>query len=282
MKKDNFTKTTPNAESDIYTSYLGNTPAIPQLTESTKDRLPATSFKENIKNSKGDGRIIAIDCPHDFSFEKSRIKAIEHTSLFSSLTMIGQTNKFDIRFKNKTPVGKSKEKLVNVLKSLCIVFTLVGTANVIVVFFSIIFLSISNVAISEFVLYFFFEVCSAVVFIIISIKGSNVENFTLSALNKYSKIVIINLILFFVILICMVLKENPKRSFEKAMSLRAEKNTFDENMEAIVGIVILCLLLSMIYKLIGFILYVILSLLYRRKMMGEAAQELKVLKNPTK
>lgn len=279
-------KTIPNAESDTYSFALKDSSAIPQLTENSKGKLVKCELKEETKDLIGDGPINGLDCGSDFSFEKSRIKAIENTSLFASLTTNSQTNKLteviNTAFKRKNYIEETKGKLVNVLKSLCIIFTLIGTGNILVIFFGMIFLSISNIPLANFVFYFSFEICSVIVFIIVSINGSNVDRFTLPALNKYLKITIIYATILMSILLYIVIKENPKTLFRKAVNWGEANNSQDDNIRSIVCIVIICIMFSILYKVIALIIYTVICCMYKKKMTDEITQELKILKDTDK
>lgn len=279
-------KTIPNSESDTYSFALKDSSVIPQLTENSKGKLVKCETKEETKDLTGDGQIKGLECGSDFSFEKSRIKAIENSLLFASLTTNNQTNKLteviNTAFRRKNYIEEAKGKLINVLKTLCIVFILAATGNILVVFFGMIFLSISNIPLANFVFYFSFEVCSVVIFIVISINGSNVDHFTLPALNKYSKIMIIYAITLMGVVLYVIIKENPTTIVKQAVNLGKTNNSQEDNTRSIVCIVIMCIIFSILYKVTALIAYIVICCLYKRKMTDEIAQELKVLRDVDK
>ena len=277
-------KTVPNA--DIKTP--NNNCRTIEVKEVVLEDVPPIGKSEEKKTVPG--LITSLDCSVEFSFEKERIKAIENTQLFASVNTINNdcflsSNKIkELLYNNKVAMDEfekncrdSKERIMNILKLLCIIFTLFATMNIIAVFFGMLFLSIANLPLANFIIWLCIELVTAILFVILSIQGSNINQYSNHAFEKYFKYLIIFCIFLIVLMIIIELNKDIKDVFKCGMSWGNENNEYNDNVLAMKCIMLLCVFCSLMYKTITLIVYIVLCMLIRRKIMNESKSELKVL-----
>lgn len=253
--------------------------------ESPEVKTEKISFTKIMKSDKfvgSDGQVNNIDCTEDFSFEKSRIKAIEHTQLFASLstTPINQDNVLcnqslhNMLFEKqlgidaeKDKLKKSKEMVTRILKIVSIVLTLFSTANVIGAFFGILYLSISNIPISDFVAWLSLEIVITIIFMYISIKGSNASDFAFLYVNSYLKWLLIYGICLIVVLVVICIQKNLTSAIACSMNISKPGIEYSDYIASILCIVLVSMFFSTLYKLAIIIIYVILSAILRKILM---------------
>ena len=260
-------KTKPENESNTYSFCIRSDKDIPNLTEAIKVPWPEKITKDKFKETTADGQLIIIDSCPDFSFEKERMKAIENSQLFSSVNtgdqqVIINSDKIkelmNIAEERHNIVEKKKERIANGIKSLCIIFTLIGTANIIVEFFAMIILAITNIPLTGFLWSFIYEIFSTIIFIILCIKGSNIENFSVSAINTYLKFSILYLLILGIVTTLIELKENTITTIRKAMEWGNTGNSYEAYINTMNSIMLLCVIGSTLYKFIGIFISCIL------------------------
>jgi len=250
----------------------------PNLTE----QFPYTGIiKAPIKDDNTEGKITNIENSVDFTFEKQRIKALESSSLFLSIqtaqagqdSILTSSKATEIICKNKQivtigqEIRKLKDFYANLMKIMCIVLTLFASVNIIVAFFAILFLSISSISVGNFMVWILLEITISIIFIIISIKGTNSNNFIKENINSFLKYLGVYLILLILLIIVIEIQKNTKDAIKCALNFNNTQNTEDINSQSMLCIMLLFMFFSCVYKLIATIIYFVLSFLLRRQLI---------------
>ena len=285
-------KTTPNVEIEKISVPVSRTDF-----DSTGLDQSVTEKNENIgdiklpvKREYMEDKVSKIDCHVEFSFEKERIKALENTEFFASLntltvnpdTVMTQNRIKEIIFntlamkgKEQNDTKKSKDAIGRIIKNTCIVFILFATGDIIATLFGLLFVSVSNMLNGDFTLWLILEVLIAILFVIVSLKGTKACEFTLLDLVRYFKYLFITGVLLICFLVAILIQKNLEEGFECAMTLREPGTTYEEYVEAALCVVLICLAFATMYKILIIAAYSILSVLLWRqlKIVEEAEQQ---------
>jgi hypothetical protein len=233
------------------------------------------------ESSKGDGAVVSIDCSGEFSFEKERIRAIEHTQFFASLNtatlsqepVILSSKMAAVVLRRQLATDDEREKcrhnkdcLAGVLKVVAVVLTLVATTNVICAFFTILFLSISSMPISEYILWLSIEIIMTIFLMYISIKGSNAAHFTIQLAINYLKWLLVYGIALVSVLVSVTLQGTLSETLHCALRWSESNSTHNERVHYMLCIVLLATFFSTLYKLIVTAIYAGISLGLRFKL----------------
>ncbi len=263
----------------------------PSSTEISKDlaspAIKATEKLSFLQFAKGklreeEGQIMSLDCTEEFSFEKERIRALEHSQLFQSLntsqanqesvlttTKIAELVRNNLALRQKLNADKQAKDFVGkILKVLSIVLALFSTANVIAAFFGILFLSISSMPIGNFMVWISAEIFVTICFLCLSLKGSGAAQFSLVSLSAYLKrvLVLFGALVGFFVALCA--QKTPRGAFECALGWNDPELTSKQSCEAMFCIVLICLTFSTLYKLLVVAVYISLAILLRRKLVS--------------
>lgn len=229
--------------------------------------------KSLTKESSRDGQLSNIECGSDFSFEKARIKAIEHTQLFASLNT-GNVSHDSILGVSKVPdmndlldnSKQSKGKITCILQTMGTILSLFAILNLIAVLFAMLFLSVSNMPLTKYLFLLLIEIIFTTGFFIISLKSSTAEKLSLQTLSKYLKFIIVYSILLFSLMIILMLQQSINEALESACTLRSS-NSHEDTTNAVYSIVLLSVFFSCFYKIIVMIVNIILCVLLKRLMV---------------
>ena len=267
--------------------------------ENVTEMLPYTKIVRSNFNrleAVDEGRISHIDCAMEFSFEKERIKAIEHTQLFASLNTasINQDsvlnsskttetiyNKQLLKVKATSELKEMKESVAKIIKTMSIVLTLIATVNIIGAFFAILFISLSSIPISGFIVWLSMEILVTIIFTCVSLKGSNASQFTSDAAVSFFKWLLSFLVMIIAFITVVSLQQSITSTFECALNWRNASNTQNESIESMKCVVMLALFFSSLYKLLVIIIYLILCVILRKRLIEFEAAEPESLASPS-
>ena len=243
-------------------------------TERETQKISFTQIKvlKNSELSKKDGHIQNVDCENTFTYEKERIKALEHTELYASLqssTIIAEPTLFASNFHPSLPFSMDSGSVPNcdtigkVQKIVSMIFMLYSIANFIGAFFAILFISISSLPIVKYLLWIVFEFGMTSVFIYVSIKGHNVtsKDFKNSGFHLCRVSVMIMILLGAVIGISFDF--GVRKMLECAMEWNKEGNSYEVNVEAMRCIIVATFFFSSLNKLVISTLYLALGVALR-------------------
>ena len=206
---------------------------IPNLSvEIVKAPSFVVACKDLSKESTKEEQLSGIECTPDFSFEKERIKALEHTQLFVSLnsTNVNQdavlcpSKVEEILYNNAITLkvwSTSKhlaERISNTMRILCTVISLFSTVGILAVILAILFSTISSFSRSTYMHWLISEICCTIIYMIFSLKGSSADQFSLQTLNRYFKYLIIYGILMFSLLVILMLQKSLGEILECAIN----------------------------------------------------------------
>jgi len=210
-----------------------------------------------------DGPIRDLDCTLDFTFEKNRIKAIENTELFASIstTAVGpDTQTFVLKQAEKSilEVSGHYEKIDSIcywLRNVAIGITLVTAVGIIGTFFAILFLSLNSVPIQDFVIWLSLESISCLAFMYISVKITGLNRMTINNIPYIFKFIIIYILAIIAVMI-VANKINP-------ISDAIQNNIPNENAEnkeikrqKIINIIMIIFFFSCLLKLLVAVGYI--------------------------
>jgi len=257
-------------------------------------KAPSITSKNDLtKENSKDGQLSDIDCTSDFSFEKARIKAIEHTQLFASLNTgnvsqdsMLKTSKTAEIFYNSTKniddlltiARQSKVRIINIIQTIGTILSLFAILNFISVLFAMLFLSVSNMPLTKYLFLFIIEIVFTSIFFAISLKSSTAEKFSFKELNIYFRLVIVYAILLFSIMIILMLHQSLNEAFKSAASWHSS-NTFEDKVEAMYSITLISIFFSCTYKLIISILNIVFCVLLKRTMTRISSLEEIIINN---
>ncbi len=288
-------KTSPNIDSgpsdlpshtEVPESHLGTEAKPTEPICFTK--IVKRKTQQQPENVQSDGRVASIDCNVEFSFEKERIKAIEHTQLFASLnttpvnqdtvlmsTKLAELVYNDLLHKGRTSALEiqSKENVARILKVLSVVLVLFSTINIIAAFFAILFLSISSMPVGKFIVWISLEIFVSICFMCVSLKGAGAAGFKLLALRVYFRRLVIffcALLVFFIVL-CAI--KPIAAALSCAVGWSDQNNTAEQGHDAMLCIVLACLFFTTLYKLLVTVAYVVLSVLLWRRLLAAGTGE---------
>ncbi len=204
-------KTTPNVPQEESPRKVP--PAVPQRTEAP-GKAELHTF-EGVHFSQS-GPVENLDCALDFSFEKSRVKAMERTELFASVSTSSVMPELTaVRQAEQTFAHEAQqfELLSYCLRTFAIITTLLCTLNMVATFFAVLLLALSNVPAENYMLWVGLEASSAVVFMFVSIKITGLNKVTVPNSQPYFKLCLI----YCIVLIGLILGVDQKRSFGGAV-----------------------------------------------------------------
>ncbi len=186
----------------------------------SEDRTEAVSFTKVKKLPSFDGPVGEIDCKLEFSFEKSRIKAIEHTELFASSMMSINPDAQLVAVKQAEQnialvarYGQQFDAVTYCLRTFAIIVTLFCTLDLIGTFFAVLLLCLSGVSFVEYIVWVSLETVSDVAFMYISVKITGLNRVTAAQSQPYFKLSLI----YCVALIGLIIGVDQRKSFGSAI-----------------------------------------------------------------
>lgn len=241
-----------------------------ETTREEKEDTERISYTKVVKKEKlENGEMKQIDFSSDFAFEKERVKAITNTQLFISLNTtlpnLVTPDKTGITFAgkeydfsdDKDAQKKRKEGLAKTIKTLSIIQAIYCALDILMAFSLILYISINNTPLGEFLLWLSMEIVLDILLLIISFKGSNASEFDLLYANSYLKWLLIFGICLIALIVGVVLQRNIQESLKCAIS----QNEYYQKLLCITQLIIF---FCCMYKLLVLFVVVILTVLIRK------------------
>jgi hypothetical protein len=226
------------------------------------------------RGGDNDGVVQNLDCTNDFSFEKERIRAIEHTQLYTTLhsatvnadiavairaqTILG--SKLSVEGRHLEQKWKTITHVQRVLSFICILYAI---SDMLLTFFAVIFLSISSLPIMQYLLWIGAELGATLGFIYLTLKGYNTSRYEEPTVSQHILRVCVFLFLLLVLAVTVILERGANDTLASALNWNKEGCTYEENVEAMISITVLALLLSTLLKICLTLLYLVLSVLMK-------------------
>ena len=206
----------------------------------------------------------------NFLYEKERMKAMHTTDLYNSLNTIKVKNtdphKKNIDDKNCNSFIKCLKsdpkgefiKIANLMKIVSIVITLAAVLNFLAIIGGMIYFQLLMITFEQFGIWVLIDIIYTTMFIYVSVKGINANNFTICDIERYIKYVVIYLILLLTYMMIVLFEKGPIESFDCALNCQEETDrTF--------SIVLIFIWFSSIYKFVSLIGSCIILIILRKK-----------------
>ena len=223
-----------------------------------------------IDSKPNDSQINTQDCTPNFSFEKERVKSIEHTILFSKLIQplpnqdsvvatVNISNLLEIiRAKSENPTKKYKRRIADMLEKFCFFFSILLTVNVAISIFSPITVFPREEELRSFLPIPIIDILLSFSFIRISVKIISIIDFSIKIINKLLKETIFFFILLLVFMIYIGIKENI---------IKAGMTLIKDNIDSIIFdkyLTVVLLTFSGFYKSVMLLIYIVMSALIKK------------------
>ena len=235
----------------------------PQLSrECTTEKIHYNEIKlpiPSIINQKE----MASDYHNDFNYEISRVKALIHTELYTTLQVstLEQNNDLQNSYIKPNPINqpqKTNKRLLSIQRIISMIYLIYGIVNMIVQFFVIIMFSVFDMNLIQYMIWVLLELILTALFIYISTKGYTMDNVTSSLLNK--RIIIISILLCF-LLCSLIISQHYKGIYNSIIceassvpDISSDKQ-FEERIECVT---FSFFFFSCIWKIIAQLIYLVL------------------------
>eukprot|EP01022_Parablepharisma_sp_SALTPOND_P003857 TRINITY_DN1160_c0_g1_i1.p2 TRINITY_DN1160_c0_g1~~TRINITY_DN1160_c0_g1_i1.p2 ORF type:complete len:349 (+),score=23.78 TRINITY_DN1160_c0_g1_i1:136-1182(+) len=216
----------------------------------------------------------------NFTYEKERIKALENTEFYATLQV--STANPDRNFLPQSSTQRTVETpqtnslVPQIQKVVSIVFMLYAIVDFVMSFFAIIFLSISNLPVVQYLLWIVLEFLLTSLFIYASIKGHNAATFHIPSANWHILRISLTFLSHLCALLATELSKGIKQMLSCSMKWNKEDNSYEANIEAMKCIIIASFFFSCLIKAVTSALYLALGIAIRVLIEKRAKDEVEL------
>jgi hypothetical protein len=220
-----------------------------------------------------------LDWTSPFSFERERIQALKMTELYGNLhcssekSLVGlppaREESFNIYANGRVndPSSACTQRwnaIVHVQKLVSMMGVLYGVVCLLGWFFALSYISITSLPVTTFLSWLSEEFVTAGLLIYLCARGYYVVNYTLAQVNCHIILLVCNLLMLVSFLLVIIICRGLTDTLRCAQQWSNEGNSADENVEAMLCIVLLTLFFSTLVKVLLVFGYIFLAFCFRR------------------